>query len=128
MIRLNLQLFAKSSAYQRERRASIRTMKQNQPGAKELEDEMNKKKEAEKKKNTDPLRSSENITNSEKISSKENYVLIKIDENGKMVGKADRTGAELKDSIAYEKLIQDSNNKNLWKSRKGTRFIIRRKK
>ena len=122
MIKMNLQMFAKTTAYQQERRKAVAILKQQK-----LQDELNQRKdEEEKPKKASPLSNPENIINSEKISKNEVYLLIKI-ENGKAAGYIERTGDELKDSIAYEKLVLDKKSR-VWKTAKGTVFIIRRKR
>ena len=128
MIWLNLQLFAKSSAYQKERRQSISVIKR-----KKLEREGPKEdEEKERKKPTSIFDSKENITNSELISKKENYVLHQVNKNGDIGKTLEAKGTQLWEPLADEKLVYDKNSKTWhWKTKNGkgyVSFIIRRKK
>lgn len=131
MIRMNLQLFAKTKAQQQAYRKTLAIRKQNQPGSKNLEDVMNKEKEEERRKGSGDslLYSRENITNSETISKKENYVLVRLNENGKEDRRGTRTGVDLKEDIAYERLVLVDRKAGIWEAKKsGRRFVIRRKR
>lgn len=134
MIRANLQLFAKTRSYMQEYRKKIAIEKRKLIDSGQLRDEVKereKEKEKEREKKS-PLSSPENITNSEKISKKENYVLYRVNESGKIDGKMERTGKQLYEPLADERLIYDKNSKTWhWKTKdkKGfVSFIIRRKR
>lgn len=128
MIKLNLQLFAKSSAYQKERRQSISVMKKTKLEKEPKEDEEKERK----KKPTSIFDSKENITNSELISKKENYVLHQVNKNGDIGRTLEVKGKQLWEPLADEQLVYDKNSKTWhWRTKNGkgyVSFIIRRRR
>lgn len=129
MIKLSLQLFAKSSAYQKERRQSISVMKKTKL---EREGPREDEEKERKKKPTSIFDSKENITNSELISKKENYVLHQVNKSGDTGKRLEVKGTQLWEPLANEDLVYDKNSKTWhWKTKGGkgyVSFIIRRRR
>ena len=129
MIRINLQMFAKSSSQMQAYRKSIAMSKYSHGGGKSQQEQSsgpNEKRVQERQpERRTTVSNAVNVTSVNSIKSRENYVLYQIDDKGNEREYGTRSGAQLRDSIADEKLTLDKKTKT-WRTSKH-RYIIRKR-
>ena len=120
MTKLNLQFFAKSSSQQTEYRKKKAILKR----AYEAQHEGLKNREPTSKNGFEKTGAREPGVRQDQINRNEEYVLYQI-VNGKEHEYGTRSGAKLRDLIAHEDLVYKN---KVYQSRKGIKYIIRRKR
>ena len=128
MIRLNLQMFAKSASQMAAYRKSIAMSKYaNESSNKNSGNSQTQSTTQSTRKTVDITVG--RISKASDISSREKYTLYRVGgtNNEKEVEYKDKSGSELRDDIAHEKLEYDRKEK-VWVSRKGYKYAIRKKK
>lgn len=131
MIRLKLQMFAKSASQMAAYRKSKAMSKYANSGS---ESRSSGGGSSQAPSSTPTTRKAQDVTvgrinKASEISSRETYTLYRVGgaNNEKEVEYKDKTGSELRDDIAHEKLEYNRKEK-VWVSKKGYKYAIRKKK
>ena len=126
MIRVVLQMFAKSTSEMQAYRKSKAASKYNSPaGSTNLHDNMSKpaNRQEEERKKAEAETAARTVTSSSQIVSRETYEIYNAETNEWV---KESSGSKLRDSIAHETLRYDKKTKS-WVTKKG-KYIIRRKR
>lgn len=126
MIRVVLQMFAKSASEMQAYRKSKAASKYNSPASStNLHDNMSKpaNRQEEERKKEEAKTAARTVTSSSQIVSRETYEIYNAETNERI---KESPGSKLRDSIAHETLKYDKKEK-AWVTKKG-KYIIRRRR
>lgn len=129
MIRLSLQLFAKSASYMRAYRKSRAIQKQAIEAPKAESSNRNNQVQQIAPAKTSASSHLIGRLSLDDIRRRETYTLYRVGGERNEIERefGDRTGDQIRDSVAHEKLKYDK-RRGVWVSAKGLKYIIRKKK